>query len=186
LSWLPLVEVASPEDLDALMRDIFSPRLWAKLEKNVRQRLVEEEKLFLSLRRQGNHEQHRDRFEQLIVNWSKIAERILQLALSNLGVRSGSNEDKSLGRMRHKLEEALENRINNGRHENKKQLRTAHRALDVLSFLNRLNIQGGKHMTGPPITWENVAVVHAGLYWTLRALLEVAVEPPTEKPRVER
>jgi hypothetical protein len=55
--------------------------------------------------------------------------------------------------------------------------------LDVLWLLNDLNKRGGKHLSGDEIAWEDVVKVHAGLYWALRALLDVASDPPaTTKP----
>jgi len=50
--------------------------------------------------------------------------------------------------------------------------------LDVLWLLNAINKRAGKHLSGDEITWEDVLSVHAGLYWALRALLDVATNPP--------
>jgi hypothetical protein len=54
----------------------------------------------------------------------------------------------------------------------------ARNGLDVLRVLNDLNKRGGKHLSGDEITWEDVVNVRAGLYWALRALIDVASNPP--------
>jgi hypothetical protein len=53
----------------------------------------------------------------------------------------------------------------------------ARNALNVLELLNGLNTQGGKHLGGIAVAWEDVVYVHAGLYWALRAVLDAANSP---------
>jgi hypothetical protein len=55
-------------------------------------------------------------------------------------------------------------------------------ALNVLDHLNRLNTRAGKHLGGGELNWSDVALLHAGIYWALKALLDIAESPPAKNP----
>jgi hypothetical protein len=65
-----------------------------------------------------------------------------------------------------------------GSSKEKPRLHMALSGLSMLRALNDTNKKGGKHLGGDEISWEDVVYVHAGLYWALRVLLDVARNPP--------
>jgi hypothetical protein len=180
LSWLPLVDMAPPEDFEAFMRDLFSAPLWSSLEEKERQRLVESEESFVTLRRLPSLQREGERFRHMIVDWSAITELILRRARDSLpGARVSRSQP--LGVTIGEVRNGLTAYSKNSTRREQRRCSQVLAALHVLELLNHLNIQGGKHLGGDEITWEDVVYVHAGLYWALRALLELSTTGIVER-----
>jgi hypothetical protein len=183
LSWLPLIDTAPPEDFEAFLRDVFSPPLWSSLEEKERRRLVQTEESFVTLRRLTPPEREERRFRHMIVDWSAVSEPILRRARKNLGGSTEVDLDKPLGELATNFRRALATGRSTWSDKDRPRMYAALNRLDVLWLLNDLNKRGGKHLSGAEIAWDDVVNVHSGLYRALRALLDVARDPPgTTKP----
>ena len=180
LSWLPVVDIAPPEDVEAFMQDVFSPQLWGMVSKEEKDRLLLCEGTFLNLRRLSPHERQAGRIRSLIVDWSAVAERCLARARSSLQ-RSPQASTDPLGVQLRNSDDAFKKASRACKWEHRPRIVNALHGLNILWRLNHFNIQGGKHLGGDAISWEHVVEVHGGLYWALRALLDVANLPPLEK-----
>jgi len=173
LSWLPLVDIAPPEDFEAYMRDLFSPRLWDTVDNEEKERLVEAEETFVRIRRLNQQERQNERLRLLVIDWSAVAERVLCRALSSLDRSAGlSSTGQPLGTLIGEMRNSLKRAGNAWSSEDKPRAPQVRYALNVLDQLNRMNTKGAKHLGGTVLTWEDVVHVHAGLYWALKALLD--------------
>ena len=166
LSWLPLVNIAPPENFEAFMRDLFPPPLWNNLAEKERRRLIKCEEMFVTLRRLAVPARQREQFGHMIVDWSAVSELVLR--------RTGDSLKRSVELDPHK---PLGDLIFCSS-KDKPRMHMALTGLQMLRALNDLNKKGGKHLGGDEISWEDVVYVHAGLCWALRALLDVARNPP--------
>jgi hypothetical protein len=175
LSWLPLIDTAPPEDFEGFLRDLFSPQLWDILGEKERRRLVQSEDTFVILRRLTRHERKPERFSLLIVYWSAIAELVLRRAYNRMEPSLAADPQKPLGGLIAGFKEALG--ASRWAHKDLPRMHAARNSLEVLLSLNDLNKRAGKHLSGDEITWEEVVYVHAGFYWALRALLDLANNP---------
>ncbi len=176
LSWLPIVETAPPEDFETFMRDLFSPRLWSILGERERRRLVQSEDMFVALRRLTHHERQPERFGLLIVNWSAVAELVLRRACNRMEPSLAAGPQKPLGHLMADFEKAL--RVSTWADKDPPRMHAAWNSLTVLRSLNDINKRAGKHLSGDEIAWEEVVNVWAGFYRALRAILDVANNPP--------
>jgi len=170
LSWLPLVDIAPPEDFEAYLRDLFSPALWNSLDEQERKHLCEGEEVFVRARRLGRNERERERFRFLIVDWSAVSEGVSRRLLDSLEPSTTSRSRKPLGELVGEMHVVLRRVGGKSSGEHRDRIYLALDATRVLDRLNMINRQGGKHLGGS-IIWEDVAHVHAGLYWALRGLL---------------
>jgi hypothetical protein len=173
LSWLPLIDIAQPEDFDVFMQDLFSPELWSTLGSQERQRLIQAEESFVTLRRLSQHERERERFRLLIVDWSAVAERLLCRVRNRLDGSAPPTSDQPLGILIGDVRRTLKTARETWRAEDRPRMYLALNSLEVLGILNGLNTKGGKHLGGSAIAWEEVVYVHAGLYWAFKALLDI-------------
>ncbi len=180
LSWLPLVDTAPPEDFEAFMRDLLSAQLWSILGEKERRRLVQSEDMFVALRRQTRHERQPERFRLLIVDWSAVAELVLRRVCNTMKASLEADPQKPLGDLCVNFTEAL--RAGTWARKNLPRMHAAWNSLAVLRLLNDINKRAGKHLSGDEITWEEVVNVHAGFYWTLRALLDVVFASARTSP----
>jgi hypothetical protein len=172
LSWLPLIDTAPLEDVEAFMRDLFSSPLWNSLDEKERRRLVQSEETFVSLRRVAPPERPREQLRHLIVDWSSVAEPILRRTRDSLA--GALSRSQPLGVTIGEVQTVL---AALSKHSTRREERRRSRALaglHVLEVLNRLNTDSGKHLGGDEIAWEDVVDVHAGFYWALRALLSLS------------
>jgi hypothetical protein len=131
--------------------------------------------MIVALRRLTHHDRQPERFRLLIVNWSAVAELVLQRACSRMDSSLAANTQKPLGDLAADLDKAL--RANTWDRKDVPRMHAARNSLAVLRSLNDVNKRAGKHLSGDEITWEEVVNVHAGFYWALRALLDVANNP---------
>ena len=175
LSWLPLVDTAAPEDFEAFMRDLFSPQLWTILDEKERRRLVQSEDMFVALRRLSHRERQPDRFRLFIVDWSAVAELVLRRACNRMEASLAADPQKPLGDLAADFDRAL--RARTWDHKDLPRMHAARNSLALLRLLNDINKRAGKHLSGDEIKWEEVVNVHAGFYWAIRALLDVANNP---------
>jgi hypothetical protein len=175
LSWLPLVDTAAPEDFEAFMRDLFSPQLWTILDEKERRRLVQSEDMFVALRRLSHRERQPDRFRLFIVDWSAVAELVLRRACNRMEASLAADPQKPLGDLAADFDRAL--RARTWDHKDLPRMHAARSSLALLRLLNDINKRAGKHLSGDEIKWEEVVNVHAGFYWAIRALLDVANNP---------
>jgi hypothetical protein len=174
LSWLPVVDIAPPEDIEAFLQGLFSNRLWTSLSHDEQKRLIEAEELFVRLRRLSHYERERERFRTLVVDWSAVAEPILRRVRDGLDRTVRFASDQPLGVLISEVRREFMASSKDWSREERPRMYMARNALNVLDTLNSLNTQGGKHLGGLTVAWEDVVYVHAGLYWALRALLDVA------------
>jgi len=174
LSWLPVVAIAPAEDVDAYLKNLFSPRLWESLTKDEHERLCQAERSFLRIRSASSQEQDPERLRLLVVDWAAVAERFIKRAIEAL---TGTVSGKPLGDLIYEMRNILRLASDDLHRDDVSRLYLARDALNMLRQLNLLNIQAGKHLTGEPITWEQVVYLHAGLYWALRATLDAAHIP---------
>jgi hypothetical protein len=173
LSWLPLIDTAPPEDFDAYLGNVFSAALWSKVSKEEQRRLCEAEQLFVEVRRLSQQAREQERLRSLVVDWSAVAESFLRRFLSMLKGQFESHHPlQPLGSLIVEARAALKGITG----KETRQMYMARHGLNILEELNRINTKGGKHL-GSSVTWEKVVYVHAGLYWTLRAVLDVANNP---------
>jgi hypothetical protein len=178
LSWLPLIDTAPPEDFEAFMRDVFSLPLWSSLGEKERRRLVKSEEMFVALRRLAPPERQREWFRLLIVDWSAVTELVLRRAYNSVAAPLEADPHKPLGELAIEFRNRLRADRDTWAYMDRPIMYAALNRLDVLLLLNHINKRAGKHLSGDEIAWEDVLSVHAGLYWALRALLDVANNPP--------
>jgi hypothetical protein len=110
----------------------------------------------------------------MIVDWSAVTELILCRARDSLTRSAQPGPHEPLGDLVIDLRKALKADSSTWSYKDKPRMYAALKCLDVLLLLNDVNKKGGKHLSGDEVTWE-----HAGLYWALRALLDVTGNPPT-------
>jgi hypothetical protein len=169
LSWLPLVDTAPPEDLEANMRDQFSPRLWDAIDKEEKESLLKAEMFFVRIRRLRQLEREKEPLDTMIVNWSRVAERFLRRTFASLGGSGG--DGKPLGQLIGMTKKVLERGNDSWSLEEQNRLRFVLNELDQLDLINK---KGGKHLDGIDLTWEHVVSVYPSIHWTLKTLLEAA------------
>ena len=176
LSWLPVIETAPPEDCEAFMQDLFSPKLWSVLTEKERARLVKSEEIFVGLRRLTPPQRQPEQFRHIVVDWSAVAELFLRRAAASYSATAtqGGQRNKPLGDLVHEFRQMLKADTTSWAFEDRPRMYAALNGLNVLMFLNDVNKKGGKHLGGEEIIWEDVVNVHAGLYSTLKALLAIA------------
>jgi hypothetical protein len=160
------------------MRDLVSPPLWSTLGEKERRRLVKSEEMFVALRRLAPPERQREWFRLLVVDWSAVTELVLRRAYNSVVRPSDGAPHKPLGELAAEFRKALQADSGTWSYKDRRRGYSALNHLDVLWLLNAINKRAGKHLSGDEITWEDVVSVHAGLYWALRALLDVATNPP--------
>ena len=172
LSWLPLVDTAPPEDLEANLRDQFSPRLWDAIDREEKESLLKAEMFFVRVRRLRQLEKEKEPLDTMIVNWSRVAERFLRRAFAGLGGSGG--DGKPLGQLIGMTKKVLERGHDSWSPEEQNRLRSVLIELDNLDLFNK---KGGKHLDGIDLTWQHVVSVYPSIHWTLRTLLDVASRP---------
>ena len=160
------------------MRDVFSPPLWSSLGEKERRRLVKSEEMFVALRRLAPPERQREWFRLLIVDWSAVSELVLRRAYNSVEAPLDAGPHKPLGDLATDFRKALKAGSNTWAYEDRPRMYAALNGLDVLWLLNHINKRAGKHLSGDEIAWEDVLSVQPGLYRALRALLDVASNPP--------
>jgi hypothetical protein len=174
LSWLPVIEIGPPDDLEVYMTDLFSPALWQMVEKGERRRLITAEQMFVRFRRLNQYDRDNEPFHVLIVDWSVVAEGFLSRALVNHGRSLVPRQP--LG---HLVGEAR-SLAHNLPHSRKYNLLSA---LNFLSELDMVNKKAGKHLDEFVLEWECVVQLHAGVYRALRAALEESNKPLSNQQR---
>jgi hypothetical protein len=86
-----------------------------------------------------------------------------------------ADPQKPLGDLAADFDRAL--RARTWDHKDLPRMHAARNSLALLRLLNDINKRAGKHLSGDEIKWEEVVNVHAGFYWAIRALLDVANNP---------
>ena len=177
LSWLPLVDMAPPDDPEANMRDQFTRQLWDTLGKEEKESLCKAEMLFVRARRLSQLERYKEPIDAIILGWSRVAEPSLRRVLVSLGEETGNG--KPLGQLIGLTKKVLKRSENQRSLEERHRLRLMPAILDVLDQLDLINKKGVKHLDGVELTWEQVVIVHSSIHWTLKTLLDAAHIPLT-------
>jgi hypothetical protein len=168
LSWLPVIEIAPPDDFEIYLRDLFTPQLWRAIQENEKQRLRSAEEGFVRIRRLSRNDREREPLHALTVDWSRVAERFLLRAL-----KEGHDPTTSAQPLGQLIPE-----VRSLAHQSTPKKYRLLSALDILGELNDINKTAGKHLGGAALTWEQVVHLHAGVYWALKAVLEEANKSP--------
>ena len=164
LSWLPVIDIAPPDDFESYLQDLFTPQLWQTVQKEEKQSLRSAEEGFVRIRRLSRDDREHEPLHGLTVDWSRVAERFLLRALNDRRIRSTSAQP--LGQLIPEVRSLA--------HQSSPKKYRLLSALDFLSELNDINKNAGKHLTGAALNWEQVVHLHAGVYWALKAVLEEA------------
>ncbi|WP_316191873.1 MULTISPECIES: hypothetical protein [unclassified Bradyrhizobium] len=180
LSWLPLVETASSEDFETILRETFSPAHWQALTIKEQTGLIEAEGLFVRMRRMRPSERELHPMDASITRWSRVAEPILRRLLSAM---SGTAvKPKALGILVVETKKIVDVRSGSWSAGERNRYRLLPAALHELDRLDLINKKGVKHSDGLELTWAHVVEIHTGVHWTMRALVEAtapAPAPPT-------
>lgn len=174
LSWLPVIEISPPEDVDSFLESVFTPENWKELSKKEMQRLVAAERNFTAMRRQRVIEDD-PLLRLLIMEWSSVAEPILRRLIYKLaGQQKLDVARQPLGKLIEIMEPSHTKMGGLLEHLRYNDRPLIAESLSRLSQLNKLNTQGGKHLGERSVSWSDVVSIHAGLYPALKAALDIA------------
>ena len=179
LSWLSVIEAAPAEDCGRFMRELFSPHRWDILQPEEQQRLVSTEELFIEMRRLTPEQRKDQPLHPLIIDWSVVAEQFLLRAITKVAPSiEVTREQRTLGRLINRMRTLQGREKDSWIAEMRQRMQLIPDALNMLDQLNQTNRTMGKHLdSSTPLTWNRVMRLHAGLYWALPALLDIASNP---------